>query len=171
MTTVKMIAEEIKTTIAPIMDRWVDDRVIQLTKLKAEIAEVSNSEEFQEKYKAARERDRYCSMSNFRFYWFERRGVTKGDYMLAVYEGAAYIREKMQKEAANKLKKIDVAVSKKINFDVTSVEKLYFNTTGKDGFVEGAWKLNGEKKFSFETFYAGGYNIQCFHVRTKYNLK
>jgi len=171
MTTVKMIAEEIKTTVAPIMDRWVDDRVAQIVNLKAEIAAVKDNEEFKEKYEAARARDRYCSMSNFRFYWFERRGVTKGDYLLATYEGAAYIREKMVKEAAAKLKKIDVAVAKKVNFSVDSVEKLYFKTTGKDGFVEGAWKLNGEKVFSFETFYAGGYNIQCFHVRTKYKLK
>lgn len=170
MNNVKMIAEQIKTTIAPVMDRWVDDRVVQLVKLKTEITEISKSEEFNKKFKECRSRDRYYSMSSFTFHWFESKGVTKGDYMLAVFENPTGIREKMEKEAANKLKKIDHAVAKKIDFEVDTIENLTV-CGGKDGFIEGAWKLNGKKIFSFETFYAGGYNIQCFHIRTKYKLK
>jgi hypothetical protein len=66
--------------------------------------------------------------------------------------------------------KIEVAVAKKIDFEVNSVEKL-FCRNGLDGYMEGAWKLDNGKVFSFETFYAGGHNIQCLHVRTKYKLK
>ena len=97
-------------------------------------------------------------------------GYTKGDINMASYEPETVIRNKAIKDAAHKLAKIDVAVAKKINFDVASIEKLYLNE-GKEGYIEGAWKLNNEKVFSFDTIYAGGYNIQCLHVRTKYKLK
>lgn len=171
MTNLATIANEIKASVAPIMDRWVEDRVEVLMGLKEEIRGIDTNEEFNEYYNDIRARDKYFSRSSAKFFWFDRKGYTKGDYMLAAYEGSATIREKMEKEAAAKLKKIDVAVAKKINFDVNSVEKLYFNTTGKDGYVEGAWKLNSEKVFSFDTIYAGGYNIQRLHIRTKYKLK
>ena len=171
MTNLSVVIEDIKATVAPLMDRWVEDRVAALMELKEQIKTLDQNEEFNEYYNDIRSRDRYFSRSSAKFYWFGRQGYTKGDYMLAAYDGKAYIEEKMKKEAAAKLKKIDVAVAKKIDFDVNSIEKLYFNTTGKDGYVEGAWKINGEKVFSFDTIYAGGYNIQRLHVRTKYKLK
>lgn len=171
MSNIKNIANEIKASVAPIMEKWVDDRVAVLMDLKEQIRGLDTNKEFNEYYNDIRARDKYFSRSSAKFYWFDRKGYTKGDYMLAAYEGSAYIREKMEKNADAKLMKIDKAVAKKIDFDVNSIEKLYFNTTGKDGYVEGAWKLNGEKVFSFDTIYAGGYNIQCFHVRTKYKLK
>ena len=171
MTNLSVVIEDIKATVAPLMDRWVEDRVAALMELKEQIRTLDQNEEFNEYYNDIRSRDRYFSRSSAKFFWFGRQGYTKGDYMLAAYDGKAYIEEKMKKEAAAKLKKIDVAVAKKIDFDVNSIEKLYFNTTGKDGYVEGAWKINGEKVFSFDTIYAGGYNIQCLHVRTKYKLK
>lgn len=171
MTNLVKIVDEIKASVAPIMDRWVEDRVAALMALKEEIRAIDQDEEFNDWYNQIRARDRYFSRSSAKFNWFAHKGYGKGDYCLAAYDGQAYIQEKMEKEAAAKLKKIDVAVAKKINFDVDSIEKLYFNTTGKDGYVEGAWKLNGEKVFSFDTIYAGGYNIQRLHIRTKYKLK
>ena len=171
MTNVATIAAEIKETVAPLMAKWVEDRTAALMELKTLIRGLDENEEFNEYYNNVRARDKYFSRSSAKFCWFDRLGYTKGDYMLAAYDGEAYIREKMEKEAAAKLKKIDVAVAKKINVEVTSIEKLYFNTTGKDGYVEGAWKINGEKVFSFDTIYAGGYNIQRLHIRTKYKFK
>lgn len=171
MTNVTTIAAEIKETVAPLMAKWVEDRVAVLTELKEMIRGIDTNEEFNEYYNNIRARDKYFSRSSAKFCWFDRMGYTKGDYMLAAYEGTATIREKMEKDADAKLKKIDVAVAKKINFEVNSIEKISFNTEAKDGYVEGSWKINGEKTFSFNTIYAGGYNIQCFHVRTKYKLK
>jgi hypothetical protein len=170
MSNLDQIVTEIKETVTPLMSRWVEDRTTSILKLKEQVKAISEDSEFKSAYTKRKAFDRWLSQSEFKFYWFQRKGCTKGDYMLAVYESANDIRTKIEKEAANKLLKIDVAVKKKINFDVDTVEKLYF-TEGKDGYFEGAWKLNNEKTFSFDTFYAGGYNIQCFHVRTKYKLK
>ena len=167
---VEMIANEIKETVAPLMERWVADRVALILDLKKQINAIDGNDEYNNSYAKAKEWDRFLSRSSFKINWFLRQGYGKGDYQLAAYYPAKDIQEKMEKEAANKLKKIDVAVAKKISFDVDAVEKMYF-TEGKDGYFEGAWKLNGEKVFSFDTFYAGGYNIQCLHVRTKYKLK
>jgi hypothetical protein len=164
------IVNEIKETVSPLMDRWVEDRVNVIMELKNIYRGLDENEEFNNWYNERRSHDRYFSRSSAKFYWIADMGYGKGDYMLAAYESKAEIQKKMEKQAEAKLKKIDVAVAKKVNFAVESVEKLFFRE-GKDGYFEGAWKLNDEKTFSFDTFYAGGYNIQCFHVRTKYKLK
>lgn len=170
MTNIKPIIEDIKATVAPLMEKWIADRVAVIMELKSMYRDMDDNEEFKEYYENIRKVDRFFTRSTARYTWFANMGYSKGDYMLAVYESKADIEKKMEKQAAAKLSKIDTAVEKKINFDVTSVEKMYLRE-GKDGYFEGAWKVNGEKVFSFDTFYAGGYNIQCFHVRTKYKLK
>ena len=170
MTKLAVIIEDIKATVTPLMDRWVEDRVNVIMELKNIYRGLDENEEFNKYYNERRSYDRYFSRSSAKFYWIADMGYGKGDYMLAAYESKAEIQKKMEKEAAAKLSKIDVAVAKKVNIDVDSVEKLFFRE-GKDGYFEGAWKINGEKLFSFDTFYAGGYNIQCFHVRTKYKFK
>lgn len=170
MTKLATVIADIKETVAPLMEKWVEDRVTFVMDLKAYAKNLDNDPEFNESYERLRGSDRYYSKSSHSFNFLARKGYNKGDIMMAKYQSYNDIVEKMKKDAANRLKKIDVAVVKKINFDVNSVEKLYL-TQGKDGFFEGAWKLNNEKTFSFDTFYAGGYNIQCFHVRTKYKLK
>ena len=169
MTNLKVIIEEIKETVTPLMEKWVDDRTAYVLNIK-EVWKTVEDEAFLEEFAVHKAYDRYLSKSSFKFIKMIGKGFNKGDIQLAIWEGEESIRIKMQKDADHKLAKIDVAVAKKINFDVNSVEKIFLDE-GKDGFFEGAWKLNGEKVFSFDTFYAGGYNIQCFHVRTKYKLK
>ena len=170
MTNIQPIVEEIKATVEPLMEKWVSDRVAMIMKLKSIYLDMDDDEEFTSWYEDLRSRDRYFSRSTARYIWFANMGYSKGDYMLAAYESKSEIEKKMEKEAAAKLSKIDVAVAKKIDFDVESVEKMFLRE-GKDGYFEGAWKVNGEKVFSFDTFYAGGHNVQCFHVRTKYKIK
>ena len=169
MTNMTDIISDIKDTVAPLMNKWVDDRTAYVMDIKKVYLSIED-DAFLEEFAKHKSDNRYLSKSTFKFITMIGKGFTKGDIQLAIYEGERDIRVKMQKDAAHKLAKIDIAVKKKINFDVNSVEKLYLDE-GKDGFIEGAWKLNGEQIFSFDTIYAGGYNIQCLHVRTKYKLK
>lgn len=81
------------------------------------------------------------------------------------------LKAMIHKEAVKKIAKIEFAVKKKINEDVSSIELIRFNPNGKDGNGEGAWRINNKKIFSFETIYAGGHSVQCFHVRTIYRYK
>ena len=82
------------------------------------------------------------------------------------------LRKKIEKEAKNKLLKIDVAVKKKLkDIDVKLVEEISFTPWSANGFCEGSWLINGSRVFSFRSIYAGGFNIQCLHVRTIYKFK
>jgi hypothetical protein len=171
---VNQIAEEIKETVRPLMEKWVEDRITYLTvtrdwmhseDCKSEIAEL-----FEKKNIVLSGRWNRYTNSMARDQVYANNGISKGDQNLIAYFGADDWLIKTKKEAEQKLGKIKVAVQKKINFDVETVEKISL-TEGKDGYMEGSWKLNNKEVFSFETFYAGGYNIQCLHVRTKYKLK
>ena len=161
MTNLKTVIADIKETVAPLMEKWVEDRVTFIMNLQEYMKNLRNNPEY---------RESWYGKNNHYYEWLEYKGYNQGDIQLARCSNKVGIEEKMQKLASEKLQKIDVAVAKKINFDVQSVERLFLKE-GKDGFFEGAWRINGEKTFSFDTFYAGGYNIQCHHVRTKYKLK
>ena len=87
-----------------------------------------------------------------------------------------YIRKQVSKLAKSKLSKIGVAVKKKLNFSIYKAKKVFIEH-GLDGYIAGAWEVTKnfdyitKCRFSFSTFYAGGHNIQCLHVRTKYKLE
>ena len=169
MNDLKEITATIKQTVQPLMEKWIEDRVEMIMELKNMYRGLEDNRGFNEYYEEMRSRYRYFSRSDAKFHWFDRMGYSKGDYMLAAYESMAEIQKKMEKQAEAKLMKIDVAVAKKIDFDVDAVELMYLRN-GKDGYFEGAWKVNGERIFQFNTLYAGGWNVQCLHVRTKYKL-
>ncbi len=76
------------------------------------------------------------------------------------------IKQIYNKKAEKFLENIGIYVEKRLKEDrVNSIKKLYF------GFNSGAWKINNSKIFSFKTILAGGYNIQCLHIRVIYSYK
>jgi len=174
---IKVIAEEIKETVRPLMVKWTADRMAYLEKTREWMRSDTVKEEIEAAYQKFAGNDRWYSRSTARYEYLERF-VSKGDLQLIAYYGKDQWLEKTEKTAESKLSKIEVAVAKKVNFDVEECEKIHVSH-GKDGYMEGAWTLahrtnagrRVESRFSFETFYAGGHNIQCLHVRTKYKLK
>jgi hypothetical protein len=168
---VKTIAEEIKESVRPLMVKWVDDRIKYLLNLRTWMQSDETKAAIDEHYIEMKPLGgKYYNRSNARSSVYAKAGIGKGDEQLIAYYGQDDWLLKAQKDAEAKLLKIEVAVFKKVTFDVDTVEKINI-TEGRDGYMEGSWKLNNDKVFSFETFYAGGYNIQCLHVRTKYKLK
>ena len=75
------------------------------------------------------------------------------------------IEQVYNKKAIQFLENVGKYVSNRINEEVIKVEKLQYS------FSSGSWKINDNKIFSFKTILAGGYNIQCLHVRVIYSYK
>lgn len=152
---IKQIIETIKGSVEPIMKKWSEDRANFIIEAKKK----ADAE-----YRALNVRDEWK-----RFRIEQSHGLNKTSLNWLFY-GNDHVKKQCQKDAEHAMKKIDVAVTKKLkNVDVKSVELIRLDM-GKDGYVEGAWKLDNGQVFSFETIYAGGYNIQCLHVRTLYRL-
>lgn len=153
----KNIVEKIKDTVRPIFERQVEAKLERIV----QIQEIKKSDE----YKAAQGAwAKHALLSNF----------SKKEITLAA-DGMTQARLVFVRDMEHQLKKIDDAVAKKlVGIDVTDVECLYCGT-GKDTYVEGAWKIKASDGvvyfFEFRTTYAGGYNIQCLHVRTIYSLR
>jgi hypothetical protein len=90
-------------------------------------------------------------------------GVLRYEYMMVINDDEATIKAKYTKKAEKFLQDVGKYVEAKLKgVEINSIENLYF------GFNNGAWKINGEKCFRFETIHAGGYNIQCLHIRVIY---
>lgn len=155
----KSISENIKATVRPVFMLQAKAKTDWIWKIR----EIKQSAE----YKSAKG-------AWAKFAVIESKGYGKTHLALSETHTYAQLLERMEKDAEHALTKIDVAVAKKLDgLAIVDIECLQCGN-GKDGYIEGAWRLvlNDETKrvFSFETIYAGGYNIQCLHVRTKYNL-
>lgn len=154
----KQIIETIKATVAPIMNKWATDRAAFILKAKSEAD-------------AERKELGLTGRDAWKIFAIQQKHGLNKQYLQWLASGASYVADKCNKDAEHAMLKIDSAVAKKLNgVEVKSAELIKLNI-GIDGFVEGAWKLDNGKVFSFETIYAGGYNIQCLHVRTLYNLR
>ena len=137
---IKQIAEEIKETVRPLMEKWVTDRVNYLTNTRTWMHSDETKLAIDERYENHKLiAGKYYMRGDARRSLYNEMGINQGDQQLIAYYSVDDWLIKAQK--------------------------------GLDGYMEGAWKLDNGKVFSFETFYAGGHNIQCLHVRTKYKLK
>ena len=83
------------------------------------------------------------------------------------------IEEFMEKNHQNTIDKRNASIAKKLEkagvTEVLSEEYVYT----KDGF-NGIFRVNtdaGVKRVSIDTIYAGGYNIQCLHLRVLLKVK
>ncbi len=154
------IAEQIKATVREIFMLQAQSNTDWIWKIR----EIKQSPE----YKQAK--DAYK-----KFALITSQGYSKKHDSLATFYTYNQLLEKFRKDAELKLSKIDFAVAKKLSgVEVEHVKCLHCGL-GKDGFAEGTWHLTDKEGqlwlFSFDTIYAGGYNIQCMHVRTQYTIK
>jgi len=95
-----------------------------------------------------------------------RKGLLLGDRE-NIRETEERIRQIYVKKADRFLENIAKYVEDRLKGDViTSIENIHLS-----GFSSGSWKINGNKIFSFRTILAGGYNIQCLHIRVIYSYK
>ena len=162
MNTLTLITEKIKESIKPAMDSWVNDMEAFLTKLERYcVHEVYDDPELKGYNNAAYKIEELK----------KKAGYTKSCYHF-FHRPAGEKRLLLEKEAATKLSKINVAVAKKLKgVNVKDIKLLHFSTTSADYYCEGAWKINNDKVFSFRVIYAGGWNFQVAHVRTLYMYK
>jgi len=168
------VIESIKEQLKPALDKWV---VAQCERING-LREYKRSDEYNsieaEIVDTGFGNKVRMTKGVCQFYHLQELGYSKKDMQNLGYHKDA-LPAIYQKEAAQKLLRVDVAVNKKLSkVSVKEIDQIGFRH-GLDGFVEGDWIVTDDDgqqhKFKFETIFAGGYNIQCLHIRTKYTLK
>lgn len=112
---------------------------------------------------------------NQRVYYTKLFALAGGKSWYNVFDGRSksMIEEFMEKNHQNTIEKRNASIAKKLEkagvAEVLSEEYVYT----KDGF-NGIFRVNtdaGVKRVSIDTIYAGGYNIQCLHLRVLVKVK
>ena len=150
----------IKEMFIPIMDKWEVEYFDYIHKLK------TNLKEWKEENKPERG---YINI-HVELRYRDQIGYTKAMQELLMWSDEEQ-KIKIHKMAQVKLKKVDVAVAKKLkDIKVEKIKSVYMRSSSADGYAQGCWTINDTYYFEFHVIYAGGYNIQCLHYRTIYKL-
>lgn len=140
----KKTIEQIKETIKPKMEIWKADRFTFLKNLETyckstvykEGVGTYNIHALKVKHGYTKSMERYFSRSE------------------------ADLKKMIEKDAAEKMFNIERAAYKKLKgVVIETVENLGFSDNA------GSWLINGNRVFRYEVIPAGGYNVQCFHIR------
>lgn len=170
MYTTKDIIKEIRSQINTPMEEWVLDQCKKISDLQ----EYLKTPEYKSITSSVLGQY-HLTASHNKFFKLMDLGYTKGEVQNAKLCNNKEILAIYKKESIRKLDRIDVAVNKKLkNLEIKLIDTINVSH-GLDGFIEGIWEITtttGEVyKFGFESDLAGGYNIQCLHIRIKYYLK
>lgn len=168
----KKISDAIKAVIQPILDKRVEAKTARYMQTYAEYlrkdseaCDLFNSRKVTLQQSIQNHRDLTA--------WIFTQ-VTKTDWNRLKGCKETDVKAYYQKEAKQTLLKIDYAIEKKIADEIIQIVDGECHQ-GLDGYWEGNWRLltanNENKAFGFRAITAGGYNIQCFHIRTIYKYK
>lgn len=157
------ISASLKTIFAP-----MDAKVLEAAKEWA-VGRVAALKEF----KAS---DEYAALRRDASQLYERlHAIAGGKTWYAVFNGtgADYVSEFMTKNCAATAYKRNASITAKlVKAGVSEVVSEQYTHTN-DGF-NGVFIVNtnaGTKRVSIDTIYAGGYNIQCLHLRVLVKVK
>ena len=101
---------------------------------------------------------------------YSSKGITIGTYINMTFADAEMVVNNVIAKEICKIR--EICVRHFYDLKIKSCEPVEFRSD--DSHFEGKWILfldDGEKRnFSFKAIYAGGYNIQRFHIRIKSNF-
>ena len=161
------IAQQIIDNLNQVFKKF-DDEVLESSKKWAqERAEAIREFKTSDEAKHLR-RDQYA-------YYAKLFALASGKTWYNIFNGRSksMIEEFMEKNHQNTIEKRNASIAKKLEkagvTEILSEEYVYT----KDGF-NGIFRVNtdaGVKRVSIDTIYAGGYNIQCLHLRVLVKVK
>lgn len=156
MNAIETINSQLNEVFAPIDAKIYENTLAWALKRKAAIAEFKASDE----YKATR--------SVYALY--DRLHAIAGGktwYSILTENSGEYLERAIAKSCAGTVARRNASITAKlVKAGVTSVESKEYTHTN-DGF-NGCYVVNtdaGKRMVTIETIYAGGWNIQCLHLR------
>lgn len=158
MKTLNALATEIQTALAPFDAQWKEGQIVWFKERQKALRDYQESEEGKAEHKA-----------NLWGYYRKMWSIVGGKTYFKMYA------DEFVKHCDQTIKTRNQRIANKIiksgddNTSVDSGNIVYSN----DGF-HGVFTLNtstGNKLINIKTIMAGGYNIQCFHLRTLIKVK
>jgi hypothetical protein len=158
MKTLNALATEIQTALAPFDAKWKEGQIVWFKERQKALRDYQESEEGKAEHK-----------ENLWAYYRKMWSIVGGKTYFKMYA------DEFVKHCDQTIKARNQRIANKIiksgddNTSVDSGNIVYSN----DGF-HGLFTLNtstGNKSINIKTIMAGGYNIQCFHLRTLIKVK